>query len=353
MADRPFLPPTVRALDANGDPVSGALLTLFLSGTTTPATVYTDADLTTPHSSPIVADSAGVFPAFFVASTTQLKATVTDADEVTLPGYPVDPIIGIPAAAAEAEDVAFTPTTENSAENVQDAITQNPGRLLRRSFITASDASFAFQSGAKLAHFTLIGGGGAGGGAVTTDTAQASAGSGGNAGEETFWAKNIELIPTCAIVIGAGGVGVLGANGGDGGDTTVTAGVFTVTAAGGSGGNVGASSDALRTRGPDVQSNSLSVDGSVSFGTPPGEGSLSVGTAIDATKSALGGGGASTRFGAGGGGGAVNTTTNDGEAGRAARGFGGGGGGGLQAGAVLTRLGGDGSAGCVVIEEYT
>lgn len=45
--------------DANGKPVSGALVNTYVAGTTTPATTYSDVSLTTPNSNPIVADSAG------------------------------------------------------------------------------------------------------------------------------------------------------------------------------------------------------------------------------------------------------------------------------------------------------
>jgi hypothetical protein len=51
--------PLVQQLDANGNPVSAAAFYFYLTGTTTPATVYSDTDLTTPLSNPVVADSAG------------------------------------------------------------------------------------------------------------------------------------------------------------------------------------------------------------------------------------------------------------------------------------------------------
>ena len=44
----------------------GALAYFFEAGTTTPRTTYQDADLTTPHVHPVVADAYGRFPAVFI-----------------------------------------------------------------------------------------------------------------------------------------------------------------------------------------------------------------------------------------------------------------------------------------------
>lgn len=53
--DAPFV-------DANGDPLSGGKLYVYLAGSATPATTYQDADGTTPNSNPIVLNSNG-YPA--------------------------------------------------------------------------------------------------------------------------------------------------------------------------------------------------------------------------------------------------------------------------------------------------
>ena len=58
--------PTLRAVDAFGVPMNGALLQFYLTGTTTPSPVYTSKTLGTPLSNPVVSDSAGLFPAMFV-----------------------------------------------------------------------------------------------------------------------------------------------------------------------------------------------------------------------------------------------------------------------------------------------
>jgi hypothetical protein len=51
--------PKYTAYDNNGNPLSGGLLEVFLAGTSTPATTYSDVGLTTPNSNPIVLDAGG------------------------------------------------------------------------------------------------------------------------------------------------------------------------------------------------------------------------------------------------------------------------------------------------------
>jgi hypothetical protein len=55
-----------RAFTTAGVPASGEKLYFYLSGGTTPTPVYSDAGLTTPLSNPVVADSAGRFPAIYL-----------------------------------------------------------------------------------------------------------------------------------------------------------------------------------------------------------------------------------------------------------------------------------------------
>lgn len=49
------------ALDSNAAPLSGAQLSTYVAGTTTPKATYTDSSLGTPLANPVVADSAGRF----------------------------------------------------------------------------------------------------------------------------------------------------------------------------------------------------------------------------------------------------------------------------------------------------
>jgi microcystin-dependent protein len=79
----------------------GALAYFFEAGTTTPRATYQDADLTTPHAHPVVADAYGRFPAVFIdfgayrervktAGSTQLW----DTDDIPNPA-PFDDEVGV------------------------------------------------------------------------------------------------------------------------------------------------------------------------------------------------------------------------------------------------------------------
>ncbi len=84
--------PRMVALDENGDPLAGAQLYTYLSGTTTPAAVYSDAALTVPHSNPVIADSGGVFDAIFLDPDVTYRFKLDDADNVQQ--YQQDDIAG-------------------------------------------------------------------------------------------------------------------------------------------------------------------------------------------------------------------------------------------------------------------
>lgn len=135
----------LRALDANGDPVSGAKLYTYLTGTLTAATTYSDEALSTPHASPITADGSGVFPPIYYSGSA-LKVTVTDPDDVTLPGYPIDPAPLISTGSTGASQVSFSPYTGFTATNLQTAVEQvmalwNSVTTWARTFLTSTSAA--------------------------------------------------------------------------------------------------------------------------------------------------------------------------------------------------------------------
>jgi hypothetical protein len=82
-----IIPNYMPALDANGDPSSGAKMYFYLNNTTTPQLVYQDADLTTPHAQPVVAASDGTFPAIYALNTNVYSVAVT-----TYAGVPLSPV---------------------------------------------------------------------------------------------------------------------------------------------------------------------------------------------------------------------------------------------------------------------
>jgi hypothetical protein len=70
--------PVIRAVDGNGDPLPGAQLQFYATGTTTPQAVYTDATLGTPLSNPVVADSGGLFAPIFLNPAETYRAQLLD-----------------------------------------------------------------------------------------------------------------------------------------------------------------------------------------------------------------------------------------------------------------------------------
>ena len=116
----------LRALDANGEPVSGGRAYVYLAGTTTPVTTYSDAALTTPHAYPVVADSSGVFAPIYVLAGAYKVAIKTPAD-ADLPGSPVD---NIAAGALDAPTIAGVPSDDTDASSALSAALNDASRTL-------------------------------------------------------------------------------------------------------------------------------------------------------------------------------------------------------------------------------
>jgi hypothetical protein len=87
------------AVDDNGLIVPGAIMNFYLSGTTTPATVYHDADLSSAWTQPPECDTFGRFLAYFDPAVGNLKLIMTDPDGNQL-GPTVDPVTPTNAGAA-------------------------------------------------------------------------------------------------------------------------------------------------------------------------------------------------------------------------------------------------------------
>lgn len=80
-----------RATDANALNLSGAKWFFYLTGTTTPQSVFTTAALSTAHLNPVVADAGGKFAPIFFDSSKQYRGILRSADEATT-YYDIDPI---------------------------------------------------------------------------------------------------------------------------------------------------------------------------------------------------------------------------------------------------------------------
>lgn len=117
MADQAIYAPYV-VLDANGDPVPGALATFYATGTLTIIDIYEDAAETILAENPVEADANGVLPQRFFNG--QAKVVITTADAETL--HTIDPVAKSLGDIGGAAQVSYAPTALVPVDTVQDAI---------------------------------------------------------------------------------------------------------------------------------------------------------------------------------------------------------------------------------------
>ena len=87
-----YVPDNRLTSDFPGTPLVGAKIYIFLTGSSTPQAVYTDSDLSVEWTQPIVTNAAGESDGpIYCTPTPALKVLITDADDVNMPGWPVDP----------------------------------------------------------------------------------------------------------------------------------------------------------------------------------------------------------------------------------------------------------------------
>jgi len=85
--------PFMQLMDANGEAMAFAEAYFYLTGTTDPVDVFADADLTEPHTVPLVADDAGIFPAIYFDGADVIRMKVVAADgDLGLPLLDIDPV---------------------------------------------------------------------------------------------------------------------------------------------------------------------------------------------------------------------------------------------------------------------
>ena len=85
-----FVLPIQSVFDGNGSPLSGATLDFYITGTTTRLDTYSDAALTTANANPVVANSAGRFPAIFMLPQ-EYKVVLKDSGGSTI--WTEDPVL--------------------------------------------------------------------------------------------------------------------------------------------------------------------------------------------------------------------------------------------------------------------
>jgi hypothetical protein len=79
-----FIFPFNRASDINLNPLAAATLTFYRTGSTTLATVYADAGLTTPSANPLTADAGGLFEPIYLDPTIAYRVVLKNAAGTTL-----------------------------------------------------------------------------------------------------------------------------------------------------------------------------------------------------------------------------------------------------------------------------
>ncbi|MGB0854617.1 MAG: hypothetical protein ACPGSI_15085 [Pikeienuella sp.] len=117
MADRVFMP---RALDSNGNIVSGAVAYFYQDGTTTPLTVYSDTAGLTELGTSVIANSAGAFGAVYTNSA--LSMDIQTPQGTSLPDFPSDNWLVVPSQGVGASTITFEPIEGNDATDTQTAI---------------------------------------------------------------------------------------------------------------------------------------------------------------------------------------------------------------------------------------
>ncbi len=226
-------------------------------------------------------------------------------------------------------------------------LTPLAGRYLGSTVVSSASANFT--TGAQTNKIFVRGVGGGGGGAGCTSVASAtSAGGGGGAGGYAEKMFTVSPSTAYAYTCGALGAGSSGALGGTGLNSTFVVGGTTVTAFGGVGAPVATAATTLTTY-PGGAGGAVSTNGDLNAGGMPGGNGTVVIIGSGTTEVLSSGAGGSSPFG---GGGVGISTSSAGANGTAATGFGAGGGG-ATTGASQARAGGNGSAGCWVIDEYS
>jgi hypothetical protein len=400
-----FLAPIIndQQEDANGDPLSGGTIEVYLAGTSTPAATTSDKDGLIPNTWPIVLNTLGVNNqgAVWVTGGSAYKFVIKNAAGVTQ--RTIDNVSGVndttiatdqwivyqavptyvsatsftvagdqtqifqarrrlkttntggtiySTVSSSAYGAPNTTVTVTNDSGVLDAglsqvsygiisslNTSLPGGLLIGVQTFSASGTYTPTAGTNSIVIEMVGGGGGGGGTLATGAGQVSVGAGGSAGGYVIH-RATSGFSGATVTIGAAGTAGSGANGGAGGTTSFNA----ITATGGFGGAAGTaaatSSSNAGAGGVGVGANVLIVQGQ----------SGGSGVAAFAAGYVQGQVGGSGRLGASG----ISVVCGLGNSnpGPSATGRGGGGCGGVAGASQGATTGGAGGAGLVIVYEY-
>ena len=111
--------PNIQAIDANGDPYSGAKLYVYDATTTDDQETFSDSALTTPNANPLIADSAGIFGPLYLGTTGKnYKISVDTSADVNIPSLSQDNIS--PSADPSINTVKTASTSRASTTTLAD-----------------------------------------------------------------------------------------------------------------------------------------------------------------------------------------------------------------------------------------
>jgi hypothetical protein len=126
-------------------PSSGAKLFFYATGTSTPATTFSDSTGTTPNTNPVIADANGVFPNIFINGI--FKAVLKDKNDVQI--WEADPVSGIPSIGTDFDQVPLNSDIVYPVANVT-ALRALTGISVGQSFCLEGHTNSKLGSGALL-----------------------------------------------------------------------------------------------------------------------------------------------------------------------------------------------------------
>lgn len=265
---------------------------------------------------------------------------------------------------AKASFFGIDPINDLAANNVQEAIAELVAAVTALaaaasappniSVVETSNPAFQFAAETKYAFVEVIGGGGGGGASNSSSETVAGAGSGGGGGG--YAAKFIDvsgLDPKEAVImIGGGGAGGVSGSSSpsDGGSSSYSDGTNTITGGGANGGI-----NAVHAAGPYCEeggSGGAGSGGDINLEGGDGGPAYSSGDNVDGFHIAMAGFGGMTQYAGSHKSPATRSSSATQASARNGKSFGGGGTGSASVHDGLSRDGGDGSDGVVIIWEY-
>jgi hypothetical protein len=110
------------ANDADGNPLPGAKIYTYQTGTTTPLVTYTTSALSVANTNPIIADAAGRYGPIYTDGATAVKIVITTSADVTVDT--LDPSPFVYDSQGSASQIGYSPNATLTESNVQDALDQ-------------------------------------------------------------------------------------------------------------------------------------------------------------------------------------------------------------------------------------